>query len=523
MADILTDSELLVKFGFIKESCRHMYKYDDKKEHYVMREEYKKEEKEYDKSHANEEMDEENNLSTTNAYQKTGYPKTPKRYRLITESFNMSLEELYYWCLNYIRQDAGFSKVDKILDTFSAAENSAFFGQSVQRRAIQEDRASGFLRGISELVKTLFQIVRELRVIDERLEIYKNWKTSKSADATLKGLFADFAENKGGQMQPGSVFHLSQQVGYAALPDLFFNTIVNSTDEIDEVVDKLEFNKNVKTVLKRKLYQFLVWTEKTEKELYTRKRFQVKYLRQHYVTIKTYISWVKPYLKHIKRLQMSEEQMDSPDIISTFESSATEIEILAQNPSPKGDIHGCTLMTFKFNTRPVLNYNQDAARGPVHIGKGEATFRSYGWTDHQIKMYKKMKDYEDRELLGMVDDQLQSAMEMLGDDLEKYLKLAEGEIEEEENEKKETKPTKLTPIEGNINVFEPFISMFKGFGEIGKAFMPSTVSKKQKSKGKSKTLIPKDKASEGVAMGIAKLHMWLVYKNYKKAHGMMAW
>ena len=516
MAEIIRDHELLIKFGFIKSSFKHLYKFDDKLGYFVLKPEHKGVSA-YDKSHADQEIDEESNLSSTKQYQRTEYPMPDKRYRLMSESFGMSLEELYFWSIGHLRQDAGFPKLIKITDVFSASENSAFFGQSAQRLSIQEDRASSFLRGISELVKTLFQIVRELRIIDERLEVYDNWKTSKSADATLKGLFAEFAENKGGQMQPGSVYHLANQVGYSVLPDLFFNTVVKDKDDVDKVVDNLQFNKNVKTVLKRKLYQFLVWVEKTESELKVRRRFQIKYLRQHYITIKTYMSWVKPYLKHIKRLTMNEEQLDSPDLISSFETSSTEIEVLGCNPNPKNTINACVLMTFKFNTRPVLNYQQDAARGPVHVGRGTMTLRAYAWTDKQVEMYRKMKDYEDKELLGLVDDQLASAMEMLGSDLDAYIREAEGTIEE----KKESKgPDKLTPINSNVNVFDPFVSIFKGFGELGKAFVPNiSFGSKSKSKG------PGGPSSKDVkdALKNAKGAMWMIFKNYKKSHGMLSW
>ncbi len=510
---MLKDYELLVKFGFIKPNFQNLYEYNSKKGHYTLKEGIQGV-IEYDKSHADQELDEEHNLSSTKAYQTTDYPSTVKRYKLITESFGMSLEELYFWSLGHLRQDVGYPKVIKITDVFSASENSAFFGQSAQRLSIQEDRASSFLRGISELVKTLFQIVRELRIIDERLDIYKDREKSKSADATLKGLFADFAENKGGQAQPGSLFHLSNQVGYATLPDLFFNTIVHNKDDIDKIVNELKFNQNVKIVLKRKLYQYLVWVEQTEKELYVRKKFQTKYLRQHYVTIKTYMSWIKPYLKHIKRLTMNEEQLDSPDLISSFETSTTEIEVLGYNP---GSLCDCILMTFKFNTRPVLNYQQEASRGPVHVGRGTMTLRAYAWTEHQIEMYKKMRDFEDKELLGLVDDQLKSAMDMLGDDLDKYIREAEGEIEEEKKEEK----VEMKPVGGNFNILEPFIGIFKGFGEIGKTLIPIDSFKKTKDK-KTGPSFPDAKEAKTKAKKVGK-KMFMIYKNYKKSHGMLSW
>ncbi len=515
MPEKLKDAELLVKYGFIQEDYGKHYKLDDKKGHYVFVGKKEDTSEDYDASHADQEYEEEANLNFNDQYYPTNFPRPNRRLKLVYEAFNMSLEELYYWSINHIRQDTGFPYMIKLTDVFSASENSAFFGQSAQRLAIQEDRASGFLRTITEMVKSLFQIVRELRIIDERLDIYHNWKKSKSADSTLKGLFTDFAENKGGQMQPGSIFHLANQVGYATLPDLFFNTTVYDKEKIDGVVDGMGFNKNVKSVLKRKLYQFIVWKEKTEHELEARRKFQIKYLRQHYTVIKTYIAWVKPYLKHIKRLTMNEEQMDSPELISSFETSATEIEVLAYKPSRNNAYNACVLMTFKFNTRPVMQYRQEYQQGPVHIGRGEMTLRSYAWTDEQIKMYRKMRDAEDRELLGLADDQLKSAMDMLGEDLEKYLNEAEKSLEAKEEASAPKQKEKLTKLGSDETVFGPFVSLVKGFGEIGSAFVPVSSLKKSKPSGKKK-----DAKS---ALGSANFAMWMVYNNYKKAHGLLSW
>jgi hypothetical protein len=517
LGQTLSPAQLLVKYGFIKDQYRYLYRYDENKKFYVLKE-AKPGVTEYDTEHADEEMDEEANLSL-NKYMKTGYPRPTKRHRLVYEAYNSSLEELYFWTLNHARLDMGFHLVKKVTDTFSASENSAFFGQSAQRLSIQEDRASSFLRGISELVKTLFQIVRELRIIDERLDVYKEWKKSRSADATLKGFFADYAENKGGQVQPGSIYHLSNNVGFAVLADLFFNTIVHNREDVDSVVDKLDFNPSVKSVLKRKIYQFLVWVERTEKELYARKRFQIKYLRQHYLTIKMYISWVKPYLKHIRRLTMSEDQLDSPYLISSFETSATEVEVITYIDKGKDKLSPVILMTYYFTTRPVLQYNQEFNRGPVHIGRSQWTMRSYAWTAHEREMYIAMKDMEDRELLSMVDEQLKSAMEMLGDDLDKYLKEAEGELKaEEERGDVPGKKEKIEPISGTMSVYDPFVSIFKGFGEIGKAFLPGNFSIKAKPKIATYTWADRKKAALPAAKS-----MFAVYKNYKKAHGLLSW
>src|SRR3989344_6375531 len=261
-----SDSERLVKYGFIKHGAQGNYTFDDAKKVFKSASELGKVEGE----DANEENSEEQNIALAGHYVKTGYPNPLKRYRLVFESFGQSIEEMYYWFLEHLRQDQAFSYADKITDIFSASENSAFFGSSQQRLGIQQDKAQQFMATIGKMIKDLFALVREMRILDEKLAPRKLWvdkdtgKMSDSADVALKGEFTDLVENRGGQMQPGSVFHLAQTVGYTILPDLFFNTKVYDEGKLDEAVDTMEYNQQVKVVLKRKLYAFINWKKKTD-------------------------------------------------------------------------------------------------------------------------------------------------------------------------------------------------------------------------------------------------------------------
>ena len=232
----------------------------------------------------------------------TGFPKPFTRYRMIVEDFNMSLEQRYFWFINYLQEEYGYADIIKLVDVFSAAENSSFFGASQQRLGLQQDKVSAFLATIGKMVKELFQLVRELRIMDERMSYYKdsysNSRSRESAEITLKGIWIDMVEQ--GSKNPASVYGMARELGFATLPDLFFATHpVNPTD-VDAVVDKLDFNRKIKEVLKRKLRTFLEWKKATYEELKTKRRFTLKYLRQHFDIIKLYMNWVKPYLRNIR-------------------------------------------------------------------------------------------------------------------------------------------------------------------------------------------------------------------------------
>ncbi|MBN2367736.1 hypothetical protein JXC34_01860 [Candidatus Woesearchaeota archaeon] len=445
-------------------------------------------------------------------YTNTNYPDPINRFFFVHETFQNSIEEMYFWIMNHLKDDLGLHEVDKITDIFSASEQSAFFGVSQHRLGIQQDKISQFMGTIGKMTKELFQLVRELRIIDERLDLYnKSKKGDNAAEISLKGYWIDLVE--GGSKNPASTYGMASQVGFATLPDLFFAAPASlKSDDVDKYVDEklAEFNRKVREVLKRKLKTFLVWKEQTHKELDTRRNFTIKYLRQHYVIIKTYMSWVKPYLRNVKRMTMDESKMISADLIGAFEGSVVEIEILTKKKI--GKYYACILAHWFYRTRPAMSYQQEGyQRGPIHVGRAEMTLRNYVWTKEQVEAYKKLKEEEDLELIGSIDDSLKEAMDALGDDLKKYL--------EEGGEKFEKEETKEEPKRAGL--LDPFVSLFKGFGDIGKAFVPE--KKKEGPKKLTRSDILKNKDDFKKAEGTAKGQMYQCYKNYKKAHKFIHW
>lgn len=353
------------------------------------------------------------------------WPQSLKRFRIIWEVPNLSIEECYFWMHHYIG-DLGYVNIIKTEDVFAAAENSAFFGVSQQRIGLQQDKVTQFLATIGKMVKDLFQLVRELRIIDERLEYYnKSLKGEEASEIVLKGIWIDMVE--GGTKNPASVYGMSREVQFTSLPDLFFSTHPRKSEDVDRVVDteRGDFNQSVKNVLKRKLKTFIVWKEKTYQELHTRRVFTLKYLNQHYEVIKMYMTWIKPYLRHIRRLTLDEEKVLTPEIVSAFEGSMVEVEMLATKPTAKFH-HACIIAHFMFRTRPSMSFQQEGyQRGPIHVGQMELNLRAYSWKIEEIEKYKEFKKKEDFELMKSISESVKAAMESLGKELENYLAEAE--------------------------------------------------------------------------------------------------
>lgn len=443
---------------------------------------------------------------------KTGYPAPARRYRLHYEGYNVSIEEPYFWNLHYLRYFGGFPRIDKITDVFAAAENSAFFGANQQRLGLQQDKVSQFLATIGKMVRELFQLVREMRILDERMSYYADSYTrspsAESAEITLKGIWVDLVEQ--GAKNPASVYGMAREVQFTTLPDLFFSTHPLKQEDVDVTVEKErgQFNRKVREVLKRKLRSFLTWKEHTYEEIKNRRIFTLKYLRQHFEIIRMYMTWVRPYLRNIQRLQLDQTKTETPDLIIAFESSMIEVEILAIRGS--GSVKQCLLLHYLFRTRPEMSYSQEYQRGPLHLGRVEIDWRGYGWTDDEIEKYKRMRAHEDFQLLGVIDGSVKAALEALGDELMRYLKEAGEEFEE----KKEIKAAPKRP--------GLFMSVIGGFAEIFTSFKVKKEVKDAKKKP-SKNDMLKMAIARDRAEGELKRVMWNVYHHFKKQHDMLNW
>ncbi|MEM3374108.1 MAG: hypothetical protein QXE31_02700 [Candidatus Woesearchaeota archaeon] len=451
---------------------------------------------------------------------KTEFPKPERRFRIVLEYPNFNIEQHYYWFLRFISETWGFDKVEKVIDTMAYSVASSMFGNMQNRIGAQQAQVSQYLKGISDMIKGLFQMVRELRILDERLQYYydsdgdpKGDKNSAlSSEIVLKGLWIDQVE--GGAKNPASVYGLANTIGFSVLPDLFFRVQVKDPSEIESTVDKLKFNAKVREVLKRKLRQYYEWKRRTKKELLVRRDFEIKYMKQHYETIRMYMSWVKPYLRNLRRLKLYEKNMDNPHIIQSFETQIIEIETLFIRQDFKVAYPVLSLHIF-YRVKPELAYHsyEYQHKGPIYTGMADITLRAYAWDDKKIKNYIKYRQEDDIDLMTLIDKSVQDAMDALGDDLKKYLKEADPSLkfgDEKEEEKKEEKKKRF-------ELFAPFMDVVDGFKEIFTSFSPpkGPAEKKPEKKSEKHSHGYKEHVEEHRAVHFAAEAAWETYYRYK--------
>ena len=391
-------------------------------------------------------------------------PKFAKdKYEVVVESMGSGLEKYYFWVLKFMREPfpsgMGFDNVEKLRDLFDASVTSSFHGHVGSKMSAMQQQAQQYLALIAQLVKTLFPIVRELRITDERLQYYEDsLKENESAEIALKSIWVEVVER--GMENPNSVYALATKVGFLTLPDLFFS--MNPKDGIkgiDAAVKSAKengVNEKVGGVLAKKLYAYYDWKEKTYNEMKHTKQFKVSYLRQHYNSIRLYMNWVRPYLQNIRQLQMHGNINDA-DIVNAFETSKIYVELMAQKKAGYSKYHPVVLVKMTHVTRPELSYTPQGQKQPTHVGKVQVEISSYAVTQAQIDAYKGNKDQEDVELLASVD----ATMMAIKDDLKKYL----GEMGEKfgEDKKKEEQHQEgmLSPFVAMFSVFKDLFSLFK--------------------------------------------------------------
>jgi hypothetical protein len=394
------------------------------------------------------------------------------RHEIMLESFQGSVERHYFGVLELLR-NFGF-KVLKTRDTFDSSVTSAYWGSIEQRRTAQQEKASQYLAGTSNMIKQMFSIVRTIKIMDEKKRHYDDARAGdKSAEIALKGMWIDLVEGAG--KNPSSVYGLASTVGFATLPDLFFKLCPRDEKELDKLMKGLRKQgmnrKLVNDALRRKLYQYIVWRDATEKEIKHSRKFYLAYLRQHFNSIRLYLNWIKPYLRNVNKLQQKSSR--DADMLQMADTAVSDIELFAYKPGGKKFIPTIKV-SFEFRTVPELAFRQEYQQGPLHIGRTTIVFESKEMLIEEIREKWRDEMLKDIEIVKSLD----SAMAVMGQELVDYLDEAKEAdpagklgVKLEKGEEK--------PPEKAFDFLGPFKDVGKGFKDLFGAFKPKKEEKKE--------------------------------------------
>ena len=438
------------------------------------------------------------------------------KYNIVYDSIGEGIEPIYFWLLDFIQDKEpsglGMDEGFKDKDEYEAAVGSGYFSDLGTKATRMQEQAMKMMGTINTVVRSIINLIYDLREFEIRLETYEDLKSSnldrrEAAEISLRVIWIDQVDIKRGR---GSINMLAQQLQFVTLRDSF----LYAKDEED--VGRLDLNERVKRILKSRLNEYLKWKSYSEKEL--RKRFEIEkaYLKSQNSALQHYASWVKPYIIAAKKLNMSnfltQSGLPTPNIVNIFNNMEIRLTLMGKKEFKPEEIneklvnlrldkkyYSCIEVEIVFRTVPRATQSQQGLVY-VHSGKTDINIKPYSFTDKEFDEFKKLKNEEDLELVQeMVDVSLKEIQE----DVKKYL---EKKPEEEKKEKQKFEsPFKglvdgfrqaLTPFKYIKNMFKFKITLDQGYYE---KLMRESAKKK------------------------AERLCYTLYDVYKKSHGMITW
>ena len=447
----------------------------------------------------------------------------PLEYHITYDAFGHGLEPIYFWVLDFMRGSAPAGlglEVNKIDEGFEATASSSFTGEMGQRTAILQDRAMKMMEMVNTVIRSIVNLIYDLKEFEMRLENYKILKdkdASKSkkdaADIGLRSIWMDQVDIKRGR---GSINSLAQQLEFVTLRDAFFYV----KDETLKGPDgkKVDLNERVKRILQHRMLEYISWKESSGIELQKRYDVEKNYLKTQVDALRLYTQWAKPYLKTAQKLGMKEfttkAGLPSPDLVAAFNNMIMNLKLLGKKEIKAGSINtayektevgkkyfACLEVEFEYRTLPkIMGQGQYVQTGVIDV-----YFRPFIFTDSDLEEIETYEAVKDLELIHNLTDK---SLASLQEDLDHYLS------EDKEEEKEEKKK------------FEwPFGNVFKGFEshikdpmkEAGSGFFGTFKPKIGDNVGFVEGQVKK--GAEEKALG----NCVVIYDVFKKAHRMVTW
>jgi hypothetical protein len=430
----------------------------------------------------------------------------PMSYHILYDTFSQTLEPVYFWTLDFLRGDAPSGlglQVEKIEEEFEASVGSGYYGELGARASAMQDRAMAMLRQVNGLIKEIVNLIYDLKEFEMRLETYDNVDPKKQsnseerriAELSLRSIWMDQVDIKKGI---GSINNLTRG-------DLQFVTLRDAFMQAKDIKDanKLDLNKRVKSLLEKKLAEYLQWRKYSESELRKRYSIERNYLKSQIDSLKLYTKWARPYLRASQKLGMKEigeSKLPNPDIVAAFNNMQMELSLFAKReikPSSAfpsysklefdDKYYACLQVDFKYRTVPQ-SVKSGQSTHYAHLGTVDVYFTAYAMTDKEIEKIEKEEVFED---MALVENLTDVSLKDLQDDIDKYM----GKEEKPKEEK------------------EPFPNPFKGISEMLK---PIKLFKRKA--GKYEIAKVREAANNA-----AKQNCLIIYDVFKKAHHMMTW
>jgi len=455
-----------------------------------------------------------------------GYQDHEVKHVLTYDSSSETLEPVYFFLLD-LMTDIGL-KPEKIVDNFTSSPGSGHFAELGQRATIMQQQASKILGDINNVVRSILNLVYDLKEFKIRLQSYndlksQNKETKEAAILSLKQVWMDRVDiNKGNSSIKAMA--VAGGVGYQTLIDAFLFVKDESLKGPDG--NEVDLNDRVKRIVKQRIHEFNLWLAESGKELAKRYEIERKYLKSQVNSVKIYSRWAKPYLKAAQQLEMKDNAIN-PALIKAFNTILFELTLLGkselkissaieQTKLPKDfkkleekkqlkrTYFSCVVVDFNFRGIPqkTTPYQQHYTFG----GRSDMIFTGYSLNSEELSTIKKVLDQSDVEdALKLFENATTGSLEELQKDIDEFLN------EEEKSEKKEEK---------EIRDISPFLAIL-GFYNKKSETKPE---KSSKSSDEIKVVKPDNFLEKNYLRPLAaegsKNTAFDLFEIYKKGHGM---
>ena len=431
-------------------------------------------------------------------------------HTIVYDSNSETLEPVYFYIVD-LMDEFGLAP-EKLIDNFTSTPGSGHFAELGQRATIMQQQATKILGDVNTVLRSVLNIIYDLKEFRIRLEQYKGLKSKNEGEISssllaLKQIWMDKVDISKGNSSIKAM--ALGQAGFQTLIDAF----LVAKDAKD--VDKIDLNDRIKRILIPRIQEFNAWVEQSERELSKRYELEKNYLKSQVNSLKLYSRWAKPYLKAAQELE-SKVGGREPALVKTFNTILLELTLIGKRKinvkeeaikgnfpkelerlKQKRNYYSCILVDFNFRGIP-----QRVSQQPHYTfgGKAEVTFRAYTLNEDELEKFEEELAKSDvNDVLTLIEGTTTESLGQLQEEIDFFL-------EEKEGEEKKIQ----TKDESN-----PFFALIGKYDE---------KEGKKENKKKSTIIKPDDFIeSEHIrpfAAEDAKETSFSLFDIYKKSHGM---
>lgn len=445
--------------------------------------------------------------------------------QIVYDSTSETLEPIYFWLLDHITKQN--YKVDKLVDNFTSAPGSGHFSELMGKATRMQEEAMKIMQTIGVLIKSVINIIYDLRQFQIRLRDYESAKSSdkelaKAGTAALKQIWMDNVDIKRGNTSIKALAF--SQAAFATLIDAFM-----LSDSLKHL-EQMDLNERVKNILRQRYIEFESWKELSEVELTKRFNLQKAWLKSQVDSIKMYTRWAKPYLVAAEQLRMEGGDRYNADVINVFNTILLQLTLIAYKELntndegaareipeefkyPKKKVYTCILVDLKFRGIP-----RTTGQHYVFGGRATITFNAYGLTKEEMDMVKYEIDKSDfTESLKLVSGMTLESLNQIQDDIDEFL------LGKKPKEKEKAKSSTA-----EVNPFSALLGISGKVKKQEKIEETSAETAEKKKKEKYDELEKKGLKKDNYELRVirelaeyrARIGAFNFYDIYKKAHGM---